>query len=188
MSDNAVPPSATTAVSVVADASVAQARRDLLALYRDAADGMHLHYARLLVHLEETIARTRADGAGGPEGAPEVALPPISRGGVDLDPQRSAVRLPGERDGGDTREVHLTPQETRLLHLLMREAGNVLTVAHLQARAWGPGAHVQSQQVRQHVMALRRKIEPDPTQCRYVVTVPGIGYTFIAPEEDEHVD
>jgi two-component system, OmpR family, KDP operon response regulator KdpE len=73
-------------------------------------------------------------------------------------------------------EVHLTPTEYKLLTTLSRHAGKVLTHRSLLKDVWGP-LHVQeSHYLRVFMASLRRKIEDDPSQPRYLLTEQGVGY------------
>jgi DNA-binding response OmpR family regulator len=81
------------------------------------------------------------------------------------------------------RQVALTPTEFNLLQTLMAAPGRAFTRAELLDRALGDEADVFERTVDAHVKNLRRKIEPDPTDPRYVVTVHGVGYKF-----DERID
>lgn len=76
--------------------------------------------------------------------------------------------------------VHLTPLEYKLLVLLMRNAGKVLTHRQLLRDVWGPHDVHESHYLRVFVATLRRKIEPDPTRPRYLLTEQGVGYRFAA--------
>jgi two-component system KDP operon response regulator KdpE len=78
------------------------------------------------------------------------------------------------------REVRLTPTEFALLELLARNAGKPLTLHQLIARVWGGAPGTSLDTVRVHVGSLRRKLEPDPSNPRYLVTEPWVGYRFIA--------
>ena len=78
---------------------------------------------------------------------------------------------------GDT-EVHLTPIEYKLLTVLVRYAGKVLTHQALLKEVWGPHHTQDTHYLRVHMAQLRRKIEPDPAQPRYLLTETGIGYRF----------
>ncbi len=84
-------------------------------------------------------------------------------------------------DGG---EVHLTPIEFRLLSLLGREAGKVLTHRHILREVWGPGAVEHAHYVRVHVAELRKKLEADPARPRFIINEPGVGYRLRAPDPD----
>ena len=74
--------------------------------------------------------------------------------------------------------ARLTPTEFRLLALLLASAGRVLTHQQLLERAWGWEYVNDLDYVRVYIWHLRRKIEPDPTHPRYIVTEPGVGYYF----------
>ena len=115
------------------------------------------------------VARVRAvlrRAQGGP------TPPAVLRGGdVALDREAHQVTA-GER------EVDLTPTEFNLLEVLMMTPGRVFSRAELLDRVLGDEAYVLERTIDAHVKNLRRKIEPDPAQPRYVVTVRGAGYKF----------
>jgi two-component system, OmpR family, KDP operon response regulator KdpE len=73
-------------------------------------------------------------------------------------------------------EVHLTPLEYRLLTTFVRNAGKVLTHRYLLGEVWGPGYVEQTHYPRMFVAGLRRKLEADPSQPRYLITEMGVGY------------
>lgn len=79
-----------------------------------------------------------------------------------------------------TREVRLTPTEYSLLELLAINAGKPVFTDHIIARVWRDAAGTTPDTVRVHMSALRKKIEPDPSSPRYIVTEPWVGYRFIA--------
>jgi two-component system, OmpR family, KDP operon response regulator KdpE len=74
------------------------------------------------------------------------------------------------------REVHLTPIEYRLLALLARNAGRVLTHRQILNEIWGPHHVGQAHYVRVHMAELRKKVEADPARPRLIVTELGVGY------------
>ena len=78
----------------------------------------------------------------------------------------------------DGEEVHLTPNEFRLLAILARNAGKVLTHATLLREVWGPGAQSQGQghYLRVYMNQLRHKLERDPSRPTLLVTETGVGY------------
>ena len=76
----------------------------------------------------------------------------------------------------DGREVHLTPMEYRLLAVLVRNAGKVLTHRQLLKEVWGPAFVEHAHYLRIYMAQLRRKLEADPTQPRLLLTEPGVGY------------
>jgi two-component system, OmpR family, KDP operon response regulator KdpE len=73
-------------------------------------------------------------------------------------------------------EVKLTPTEYRLLTTLVRYAGRVLTHRQLLKEVWGPNQTEEAHYLRVYMAQLRRKIEVDPAQPRYLLTEPGVGY------------
>jgi two-component system KDP operon response regulator KdpE len=76
----------------------------------------------------------------------------------------------------DDKEVHLTPIEYKLLTVLIRHAGKVITHRQLLKDVWGP-AHVEElQYLRVYMTQLRHKLEVDPTRPRFLMNEPGIGY------------
>ena len=93
--------------------------------------------------------------------------------GLRIDLERRRV-VQGER------EVKLTPTEFAILELLATNAGRPVTTAKIIARVWkgAPGTTVDV--VRVHVGTMRKKLEPDPSAPRYVVTEPWVGYRFVA--------
>ena len=76
-------------------------------------------------------------------------------------------------------EVHLTPLEYRLLTTLVKNAGKVLTHRFLLQEVWGPGYLGQTHYPRMFVASLRRKIEDDPAEPRYILTEQGVGYRLV---------
>jgi two-component system KDP operon response regulator KdpE len=76
------------------------------------------------------------------------------------------------------KEVHLTPIEYKLLTVLVRHAGRVLTHQQLLKEVWGPHHAQDTHYLRVHLAQLRRKIEPAPAQPRYLLTETGVGYRF----------
>ena len=77
-----------------------------------------------------------------------------------------------------SKEVKLTPTEYNLLRELVLNAGKVLTHTHLLNKVWGPEYQEETQYLHVFMRRLRAKIEPEPTNPRYIVTVPGVGYQF----------
>ena len=74
------------------------------------------------------------------------------------------------------REVHLTPTEFKLLALLVRHAGKVVTQRQLLTEVWGPGAAGNAHYLRVQMHGLRHKLEAEPARPRYLLTEPGVGY------------
>ncbi|MHB1544281.1 MAG: response regulator [Gammaproteobacteria bacterium] len=83
-------------------------------------------------------------------------------------------------------EVHLTPIEYRLLTVLIRQRGRVLTHDQLLTDVWGPGHSDDHHYVRIYMAQLRKKIESDPAAPRYLITESGVGYRLV--ESDSSAD
>ncbi len=79
----------------------------------------------------------------------------------------------------DDAEVHLTPIEYRLVELMSRNAGKVLTHNYILREIWGPNTVSEMQSLRVFMANLRRKIETDPAQPRYILTEVGVGYRMV---------
>lgn len=73
-------------------------------------------------------------------------------------------------------EVHLTPTEHDLLSVLVRSSGRVVSHRELLRAVWGSEAIDERQYLRVYMRQLRYKLEPEPAQPRYLITVPGVGY------------
>jgi two-component system KDP operon response regulator KdpE len=73
-------------------------------------------------------------------------------------------------------EIRLTPIEYRLLVVLVKSAGKVVTHRQLLKQVWGPESVFETHYLRVYMTHLRRKLEPDPAQPRYLLTEPGVGY------------
>lgn len=74
------------------------------------------------------------------------------------------------------REIHLTPIEYRLLAVLVKNAGKVITHTQLLKEVWGPVYSAQTQYLRVYMAQLRRKLEADPARPKYLINEPGVGY------------
>jgi two-component system KDP operon response regulator KdpE len=74
------------------------------------------------------------------------------------------------------REVHLTPIEFKLLSVLMRPSGKVVTQRQLLKEVWGAGSNEQAHYLRNYIHHLRHKLEADPARPIYLSTEPGVGY------------
>lgn len=73
-------------------------------------------------------------------------------------------------------KISLTPTEYDILKCLVTHAGKVLTHRHLLREIWGPLYEEETHMLRVNISNLRKKIEPDPAQPRYIITEPGVGY------------
>lgn len=86
------------------------------------------------------------------------------------------------RDGED---VHLTPNEFKIVALLGKHAGRVMTYRAILQELWGPSAGIDNKILRVHMANIRRKIEPNPNEPRYIFTEVGVGYRMAEGEEGE---
>ncbi len=82
--------------------------------------------------------------------------------------------------------IRLTPTESKLLHLLAVSANDVCTANQIVTHVWGYDGEGDASLIKAHIRHLRQKIEPDPGNPRYILTVPGVGYTLIHyPDEED---
>ncbi len=79
----------------------------------------------------------------------------------------------------DGRPVDLTPREFDLLSYLIRHRGQVVTRDRIQEKVWGLDTNTTIRTVDNHVLRLRKKLEPDPARPRYILSVYGGGYKFV---------
>lgn len=93
-------------------------------------------------------------------------------GGVEIDFEKRVVTVNGE-------EVHLTPNEYRLLQILIKYPGKVLTHRQLLNEVWGANHLDQAQYLRVYIAQLRRKLESDPARPKHLQTEPGVGYRLV---------
>ena len=103
---------------------------------------------------------------------PVEALAVLEAGGLRLDPNRREVSTPQ----GET--VRLTNLEFRLLHLLMSNPGWTLSPEDILLRVWGSSDYDSTAALKNTVLRLRKKIEPDPARPTYLLTEAGLGYRF----------
>lgn len=79
----------------------------------------------------------------------------------------------------EAQEVHLTPIEYRLMELMAKHPGKVLTHNFILKEVWGPYSGSEMQSLRVFMANIRRKIEADPAQPRYILTEVGVGYRMV---------
>jgi two-component system, OmpR family, KDP operon response regulator KdpE len=118
--------------------------------------------------MDELLARLRA-AVRRASPAPDEPVVVTSDFTVDLADKR--VR----RDGTD---VRLTPTEWQLLEVLVRNSDRLVTQRQLLHEVWGPEYQTEGNYLRVYVAQLRRKLEPDPSRPRHLLTEPGMGYRF----------
>lgn len=123
--------------------------------------------------IEELLARIRVALR---RSAPVNAATPIfTAANLEVDLAKRVVRKQGEL-------VKLTRTEYELLAYLVSNCGKALTHRELLHNVWGPEYGDEREYVRVFVAQLRRKIEDDPSNPRFILTVPGVGYRFVEPE------
>jgi len=151
-----------TAVPIIVLSARGQEQDKIAALDAGADD-----YLTKPFSVGELLARIRVAlrhrSAGG-------ELPAVFEAGVlKVDLARRSVTVAGE-------DVHLTPTEYKLLAVLVRHSGKVLTHRQLLLDVWGSHNATQTQALRVYVTQLRHKIEQDPARPRVLITEPGVGY------------
>jgi two-component system KDP operon response regulator KdpE len=120
--------------------------------------------------MNELLARLRAAIR---RAVPGVDEPVIVTAEFTIDLAAKRVTL---TDGHD---VRLTPTEWQLLEVLARNGGRLVTGRQLLQDVWGPTYGTETNYLRVYVAQLRRKLEPNPAQPRYLITEPGVGYRFV---------
>jgi two-component system KDP operon response regulator KdpE len=119
--------------------------------------------------VNELLARVRVALRHAQSGAAAGEESSFEFGRLRIDLTRREVTVGGH-------EVHLTPIEYKLLVLLARNAGRVLTHRQIIREVWGASYTGQTHHVRVHMAELRKKIEEDPARPRLLLTEPGVGY------------
>jgi two-component system KDP operon response regulator KdpE len=119
--------------------------------------------------MDELLARLRA-AVRRASPAPDEPVVTTEHFTVDLAAKRVI------RDGGGN--VSLTPTEWQLLEVLVRNRGRLVTQRQLLQEVWGPAYETESNYLRVYVAQLRRKLEPEPSSPRYLLTESGMGYRF----------
>jgi two-component system KDP operon response regulator KdpE len=83
------------------------------------------------------------------------------------------------------KEIHMTPIEYRLLTVLIKHAGKVVTHNQLLKEVWGPSYSKETQYLRVYMTQLRHKLETDPARPRFLINEPGVGYRLkFEPREE----
>jgi DNA-binding response OmpR family regulator len=127
----------------------------------------------LVARARALLRRSRQTPADASLAAPKAAAPDnvIRAHGLEIDVAKRRVRVEG-------RDIELTDQEFRLLHLLASHAGIVFSREALLGKIWRGDTFVTVRSVDTLVKRLRRRIEPDSAEPRYLLTVWGVGYKF----------
>jgi two-component system KDP operon response regulator KdpE len=136
----------------------------------EALDAGADDYITKPVVIRELTARMRAVRRGRSETS-EPLTSTIRVGDLTLDPVRHVVSKSGAA-------LHLTPKEFDLMEYLMHRAGIPVRHQDLLRAIWGPDYGGEVEYLRTFVRQLRKKIEPDPANPRYLTTIPFVGYRF----------
>jgi two-component system KDP operon response regulator KdpE len=154
-----------TAVPILILSAVGEERQKVAALDAGADD-----YVTKPFGVDELLARLRA----ALRRAQPSREPVITVGELTIDLEKHAVLREGE-------PIKVTPTEFDLLRFFAENEGKLLTHRMILREVWGPAYQIESHYLHVYVSQLRRKIEPDPTRPRYILTEPGAGYRFVAP-------
>ena len=123
--------------------------------------------------MEELLARIRAALR---RTAPNEALASVVTKDLKIDFESRSVIVRGE-------DVHLTPKEFELLRHLVANQGKPLSHRRLLQAVWGPDYGDETEYLRVTVNQLRKKIEPEPSRPKYILTEPWVGYRFVLARE-----
>lgn len=123
--------------------------------------------------VDELLARVRALTRRMPQQEPS---PVVRIGTVTIDLAR------GTAVGSDTGPIRLTPTEWQVMELLIRNAGKLVTRQTILRHIWGTEHVRDTGYLRLYLSQLRKKLEPVPTEPRYLLTEPGMGYRLVVDE------
>jgi two-component system KDP operon response regulator KdpE len=118
--------------------------------------------------MDELLARLRAAVR---RSAPAPDEPVVSTADFTVD-------LAAKRVTRGTADIRLTPTEWQVLEILVRNTGRLVSQRQLLREVWGEAYETESNYLRVYLAQLRRKLEPEPSQPRYLRTEPGMGYRF----------
>jgi two-component system, OmpR family, KDP operon response regulator KdpE len=161
----------TTAIIMV---TVRDAEADIVQALEAGADDYitkPFRFGELVARIRAVLRRTAEDNAG---------VTQLQVGDLEIDFDKRLVRRGGEA-------VHLTPTEFELLAILMKNEGMLLTHKKLLQTIWGPEYGEELEYLRSYVRTLRKKLEDDPAQPKYILTEPWVGYRFQNPSDLEAV-
>ena len=125
----------------------------------------------LLARIRTALRHTRTTAEND-----QIALTDCYRvGELEIDYRKHRVCVGGN-------DARLTPNEYRIVALLGKHAGRVMTYKAMLRELWGPAASMDNKILRVHMASIRRKIEPNPSEPRYIFTEVGVGYRMAEPE------
>lgn len=146
--------------------SVRNSEADKVAVLDAGADD----YVTKPFAMQELLARIRAGMRRSP-GSPDGGPAPFRNAELEIDFDTRRVRRQGT-------EVRLTPKEFDLLRYLVAHAGKPVPRRELLQAVWGPDYGDEAEYLRVFINQVRKKIEPNPSKPKYVLTEPWVGYRF----------
>ena len=126
--------------------------------------------------IEELLARLKVALRHSLGPASEGIAPVFRTGDLEVDLERRVVRVEGN-------QVRLTPTEYDLLRAFVSHPNKVLTDRMLLQEVWGPEYGDEAHYLHVYVGRLRRKLEKDPQEPRYLITDPGVGYRLVSDND-----
>ncbi len=121
--------------------------------------------SELLSRIKVALRNSHHDGSN----ADNIRSNKLSVGSLLIDYDQYRVFISGE-------DAHLTQNEFKMVALLGKNAGRVITYEYLMTQLWGPNVQMDNQILRVNMANIRRKIERDTSHPRYIMTVAGVGY------------
>jgi two-component system KDP operon response regulator KdpE len=137
----------------------------------DALDAGADDYVTKPFGMDELLARLRAALR---RAGPAESQPVVETADFTVDLAAMEARTP------DGAAIRLTPTEWHVLEVLVRHEGKLVGHRQLLQEVWGPAYGTETNYLRVYLAQLRRKLEPDPSSPRHLITEPGLGYRFIA--------
>ena len=125
----------------------------------------------------QLLARIHAVSRRGRSTLTQRSSSPTTIGPITIDWLHNEVTVSGKT-------VRLTPIESKMLHLLAVNTNAVCTSEQIVSHVWGFNNDGESSLIKAHIRHLRQKVEPDPGKPRFLLTVPGVGYTLEYRQED----
>ena len=159
-------------VSILVSALTTQIKKQEQIRYEMDREKMHANLLRAIAHDIRTALRHTRTTAENDE---IILNGSYHVGDLEIDYKKLRVLMNGK-------DVHLTPNEYKIVALLGKHAGRVLTYKYMLRELWGPSASLDNKILRVHMASIRRKIEPDPNEPRYIFTEVGVGYRMAENE------
>jgi DNA-binding response OmpR family regulator len=127
--------------------------------------------AQLLARIRALIRRARSSLQPRPSAV-------VNVGPISVDSLHNEVSVHGKT-------FRLTPKEGKMLHFLATNINDVCTANQIVTHVWGYGGEGDMTLIKAHIRHLRQKIEPIPSKPRYILTVPGVGYSMVRPSAEK---